>query len=271
MQAARISKLQNIRTYLSRRKLSMSITRRSLIGAFAAVALLTSSIAHAADGAAKRIMVYGDSNTWGFIPVESGSTTRYPADVRWPGILKTALGQNYEVIEEGLSARTTDIPDPTLPHISGAGLDGSAYLSSALATHQPLDLIVIMLGTNDVKKMFDRSPYRIALGMGKLIDIVAQTKGGVGTSYPTPRVLVLAPPPLGKLFPEARAERFAGGVEKTKAIPGYYEAVAKAAGAEFLDVGTLTTTDGIDGVHLSPEAHKAIGIGVAERVKSILQ
>jgi lysophospholipase L1-like esterase len=271
MQAARISKLQNIRTYLSRRKLSMSITRRSLIGAFAAVALLTSSIAHAADGAAKRIMGYGDSNTWGFIPVESGSTTRYPADVRWPGILKTALGQNYEVIEEGLSARTTDIPDPTLPHISGAGLDGSAYLSSALATHQPLDLIVIMLGTNDVKKMFDRSPYRIALGMGKLIDVVAQTKGGVGTSYPTPRVLVLAPPPLGKLFPEARAERFAGGVEKTKAIPGYYEAVAKAAGAEFLDVGTLTTTDGIDGVHLSPEAHKAIGVGVAERVKSILQ
>jgi lysophospholipase L1-like esterase len=266
MQAARISELVVIRI-----KFSVSTTRRSLIGAVAAVALLASSSAHAADGAAKRIMVYGDSNTWGFIPVESGSTTRYPADVRWPGVLNAALGQNYEIIEEGLSARTTDIRDPTLPHISGAGLDGSAYLSSALATHEPLDLVVIMLGTNDVKKMFDRSPYRIALGMGKLIDIVAQTKGGVGTSYPAPKVLVLAPPPLGTLFPEARAERFAGGVEKTKALPGYYEAVARAAGAEFLDVGKLTTKDGIDGVHMSPHAHKAIGIGVAEKVKSILQ
>jgi lysophospholipase L1-like esterase len=249
----------------------MSITRRRLVGALTAVALLAGSMAHAADGAAKRIMVYGDSNTWGYIPVESGSTTRYPKDVRWPGVLQAALGSGYEVIDEGLSARTTDVSDPTLPHISGAGLDGSAYLSSALATHQPLDLVVIMLGTNDVKKMFDRSPFRIALGMGKLIDIVAQTKGGVGTSYSAPKVLVLAPPPLGKLFPEGRAERFAGGVEKTKALPAYYEAIAKAAGAEFLDVGKLTITDGIDGVHLSPEAHKAIGTGVAEKVKAILQ
>jgi lysophospholipase L1-like esterase len=227
-------------------------------------------MAQAAEGAAKRIMVYGDSNTWGYIPVESGTTTRYPEDVRWPGVLQAALGSGYEVIDEALSARTTDIPDPTLPHISGAGLDGSAYLSSAIATHLPLDLVVIMLGTNDVKTMFDRSPLRIALGMGKLIDIVAQTKSGVGISYPAPRVLVLAPPPLGKLAPEGRAERFAGGVEKTKALPAYYEAFAKAAGAEFLNVGELTTTDGIDGVHLSPEAHKAIGTGVAQKSKAIL-
>src|SRR5918998_3924659 len=249
----------------------MSLTRRSLVGALTAVALLAGNIAHAADGAAKRIMVYGDSNTWGYIPVESGTTTRYPAEVRWPGVLNAALGSGFEVIEEGLSARTTDIPDPTLPHISGAGLDGAAYLSPALATHLPLDLVVIMLGTNDVKKMFDRSPLRVALGVGKLIDIVAQTKSGVGTSYPAPKILVLAPPPLGKLAPESRAERFAGGVEKTKAMPAYYEAIAKAAGAEFLDLGKLTTTDGVDGVHFTAAAHKAIGTGVAEKVKAILQ
>ncbi len=249
----------------------MSITRRSLITTLTAVTLLGAPGAHAAEGAVKRIMIYGDSNTWGYIPVESGTTTRYPADVRWPGVLQAALGPGYEVIDEGLSARTTDIPDPTLPHITGAGLDGSAYLSPALASHLPLDLVVIMLGTNDVKKMFDRSPLRIALGMGKLIDIVAQTKSGVGTSYPAPKVLVLAPPPLGKLAPESRAERFAGGVEKTKAMPAYYEAIAKAAGADFLDVGKLTSTDGVDGVHFTAVAHKAIGTGVAEKVKAMLQ
>jgi lysophospholipase L1-like esterase len=246
------------------------VTRRSLIRALTAVALIAGNVAYAAEGTTKRVMVYGDSNTWGYIPVESGTTTRYPKDVRWPGVAQAALGSSYEVIDEGLSARTTDVPDPTLPHISGAGLDGSAYLSAAIATHHPLDLVVIMLGTNDVKKMFDRSPFRIALGMGKLVDIVAQTKGGVGTSYPAPKVLVLAPPPLGKLAPESRAERFAGGVEKTKELPAYYEAIAKAAGAEFLDVGKLTTTDGVDGVHLSPQAHKAIGTGVAEKIKGIL-
>ena len=180
-------------------------TRRSFLGALTAVALLTGNMAYAAEGAAKRIMIFGDSNTWGYIPVESGTTTRYPADVRWPGVLQTALGSGYQVIDEGLSARTTDIPDPTLPHISGAGLDGSAYLSASIASHHPLDLVVIMLGTNDVKKMFDRSPFRISVGMDKLIDIVGQTKGRVGTSYPALKVLVLAPSPLGKLAPVSRA------------------------------------------------------------------
>jgi lysophospholipase L1-like esterase len=253
------------------RRRFMSITHRGMIGMLTAIMLLAGSSAQAAGEAAKRIMVYGNSNTWGYIPVESGLTTRYPEDVRWPGVLRAALGPGYEVVDEGLSARTTDLPDPTLPHISGAGLDGSAYLPAAIATHLPLDLVVIMLGTNDLKKMFNRSPLRIALGVGKLVDIVTQTKGGVGTSYPIPKVLVLCPPPLGAVAPPERAERFAGGIEKSKEMPPYYEAIAKAAGAEFLDLGKLTGTDGVDGIHLTPAAHKAIGTGVSEKVKAILK
>jgi len=249
----------------------LSVTQRGLIGTLTVLMLFAGSAAQAAEDAAKRIMIYGDSNTWGYIPVESGTTTRYPETVRWPGVLRAALGPGYEVIDEGLSARTTDLPDLTLPQISGAGLDGSAYLPAAIATHLPLDLVVIMLGTNDLKKMFDRSPLRIALGVGKLVDIVAQTKGGVGTSYSAPKVLVLCPPPLGTVAPPERAERFAGGIEKSKALPPYYEAIAKAAGAEFLDVGKLTATDGVDGIHLTPAAHKAIGTGVSEKVKAILK
>lgn len=253
----------------------MSITRRSLFGSIAALGLLSGGIAHAqeqnAEADVKRILVYGDSNTWGYIPVESGATERYPADVRWPGILGSELGSGYEIIEEGLSARTTDVADPTLPHISGAGLNGAEALSPIIASHLPLDLVVIMLGTNDVKTQFDRSPFRIALGMGKLVDIVEQTGSGVGTEYPTPEVLVLAPPPLGALHPEGRAERFAGGVEKTRELPQFYQAIAEAADAAFLDVGTLAETDGIDGVHFSAETHEKIGRGVAEKVRSVLE
>src|SRR4051812_39753729 len=105
------------------RRRFMSITRRSLVGALTVLMLLAGGTAQAAEELTKRIMVYGDSNTWGYIPVESGLTTRYPENVRWPGILRAALGPGYEVIDEGLSARTTDVPDPTLPQISGAGLD----------------------------------------------------------------------------------------------------------------------------------------------------
>lgn len=249
----------------------MSITRHSFIGALVVVVLLAGSIVQGEEGAPKRIMIYGDSNTWGWIPVLTGTTSRYPGAVRWTGVLRAALGPEYEVIDEGLSARTTDVPDPTLPQISGAGLDGSAYLPAALASHLPLNLVVIMLGTNDTKKMFGRTPLRISLGMGKLIDIVAHTQGGVGTGYPAPKVLVLCPPPLGTVAPEARAERWAGGVEKSKALPPYYEAIAKAGKAEFLDVGTLTATDGIDGIHLTPAAHKALGTSVSKKVKEILQ
>lgn len=121
-------------------------------------------------------------------------------------MLAAELGEGYQIIEEGLSARTTDVPDPDLPQIVGAGLDGSATLSPIVASHLPLDLVVIMLGTNDVKAKFDRSPFRIALGMGELVDIVRQTGSGVGTDYPTPEILVLAPPPLGEIGPEERAQ-----------------------------------------------------------------
>jgi lysophospholipase L1-like esterase len=253
-------------------KTDMTVSRRGLIGAAAALAAFATIPAARAADAVKRIMVYGDSNTWGYIGVASGTTTRYPADVRWPGVLRAALGAGYEVIDEGLRARTTDVADPTIPQLTGAGLDGAAYLPAAIATHLPLDLIVIMLGTNDVKKMFNRTPMRIALGMGKLVDIVAQTKGGVGTPYAAPKVLVVSPPPLGNLQPADRAERFGGadGVAKTKALPALYEAIAKAAGAEFLDGGKFTPTEGVDGVHLTPDNHKALGTGIAKKVKEIL-
>jgi lysophospholipase L1-like esterase len=250
----------------------MPLSRRDLIGGVAALTAFAMIPSARAADAVKRIMVFGDSNTWGYIGVLSGATSRYPADVRWPGVLRAALGAGYEVIEEGLSARTTDVADPTLPQITGAGLDGTAYLPAAIATHLPLDLVVIMLGTNDVKKMFNRTTMRIALGTGRLVDIVAQTKGGVGTTYGAPKVLVVCPPPLGNVQPPERADRFGGaeGAQKLKDLPALYEAIAKAAGADFLDGGKFTPTEGADGIHLTPGNHKALGTAVAKKVKDIL-
>jgi lysophospholipase L1-like esterase len=108
-----------------------------------------------------RIMVFGDSLSWGFIPNEGRASERYPADGRWPDVLQKELGSDYEVINESLNGRTTDASDSQL---AGAGLDGSAYLPAAIATHHPLDLVIIMVGGNDLKAAYNRTPYRIALG-----------------------------------------------------------------------------------------------------------
>jgi lysophospholipase L1-like esterase len=171
------------------------------------------------------------------------------------------LGPDFEVIEEGLNARTTDTLDPMQPSLAGASVDGAAYLPACLASHLPLDLVIIMLGTNDLKAHFGRSPLRIALGAGRLLDIVQQIGGGIGTPYGSPEVLLICPPPLSamKFF----ADEFAGGHQKSRALPAAYAAIAKAAGALFLDAGTVITTDGPDGLHLSAASQIALGRAIA--------
>src|SRR6201987_6292464 len=105
------------------------------------------------------------------MPNSNPPSARYDFDDRWPGALQKALGSNYQVIEEGLDGRTTDAPDPGSP-ISGAQLDGSAYLQASLASHLPVDLVVIMLGTNDLNPVFNRTSLRIAMRAPHLIDLV---------------------------------------------------------------------------------------------------
>jgi CubicO group peptidase (beta-lactamase class C family)/lysophospholipase L1-like esterase len=221
--------------------------------------------------AVRRVLVFGDSNTWGWIPVEEGyPTTRYDADRRWPGVAQAALGSGFEILEEGLSGRTTNLPDPSETQISGAGLDGSAYLPAAVASHVPLDLVVIMLGTNDLKATFERTPEEIAGGMQRLIEKVQSLDKAAWTTYPAPKVLVVAPPPLAQtpIFP---AEYFAGGIEKSRALAAHYAKAAAATGAAFLDVSALTSADGVDGIHLSEAAHRKIGLAVAAKIQELLE
>jgi lysophospholipase L1-like esterase len=212
-----------------------------------------------------RILCYGDSNTWGCGPTPQPPAPRHPPDSRWPRVLGAELGPHCEIIEEGLNARTTDVPDPMQAAITGAGVDGAAYLPACLASHLPLDFVVIMLGTNDLKAHFARSPLRIALGAGRLIDIAQRIEGGIGTPYSSPEVLLICPPPLGSMV--FFADEFAGGLEKSRALPAAYAEVAKAAGVLFLDAGTVISTDGPDGLHLSAASQIALGRAVAAMLR----
>ncbi len=214
----------------------------------------------------KTVLCFGDSLTWGWRPVERGvPSERYPREQRWTGVMAQALGDGYVVVEEGLNGRTTTADDPM-----DARLNGSAYLPAALASHLPLDLVVVMLGTNDTKATFGRSPFDIAVGAATLLGQVTASAGGIGTAYPAPRALLVAPPPLGEVTSPWFRALFDGAREKTLALPPLYAAAAAHHGAEFFDAGTATATTGVDGIHLAPADNEALGAALAARVREVL-
>ncbi|AEH87231.1 SGNH/GDSL hydrolase family protein [Mesorhizobium opportunistum] len=215
----------------------------------------------------KNIMCYGDSLTWGWVPVKEGSPThRYPFEQRWTGVMAAALGAGYYIIEEGLSARTTCLDDPNDPRLNGAN-----YLPSAIASHMPLDLVIVMLGTNDTKSYFRRTPYEIANGMAKLVGQILTSAGGIGTPYPAPKALVIAPPPLTPMPDPWFEGMFGGGHEKSRDLAKQYKAMANFMKIDFLNAGDFVTTDGVDGIHFTAANNADLGLAVAGKVKSILE
>lgn len=212
------------------------------------------------------VLCFGDSLTWGWVPTPgSVPTTRYGLDTRWTRVLARELGDGFQVIEEGLNARTTNVDDILDPR-----LNGSAYLPSALASHMPLDLVILMLGTNDSKAVFRREVIDIITGMTQLVGQVLSSAGGVGTAYPAPRVLVVAPPPLADMPDPCFATMFEGGRAKTEALAKGYEDLARFMKVDFLDAGQVISTDGSDGIHLTAEANAKLGTAMAAKVRAIL-
>jgi len=206
----------------------------------------------------KTILCYGDSNTWGYDPSTGG---RYPRDVRWPGVLRKELGDEYLVIEEGLNGRTTVWDDP----IEGYK-NGKEYLVPCLETHKPLDLAIILLGTNDLKMRFSVSAYDIANGAGALVQIVQKSEAGPGGGVP--QVLLLAPPPVAKLT--GFAEMFEGAGSKSRRFAEHYARVAQERGCVFLDTGQVIVSSDLDGIHLEAGEQKKLGVAVAARVRELL-
>jgi lysophospholipase L1-like esterase len=207
----------------------------------------------------KRILCFGDSNTWGYDPA---TQNRMDRDTRWAGVLRNQLGAEYEVIEEGLNGRTTVWNDP----IEGYK-NGHDYLIPCLETHRPLDLVVIMLGTNDLKKRFSLSAYDIAQGAGVLVRVVQQSAAGYAGE--PPHVLLMAPPVVTRLT--AFAEMFEGADAKSTGFARHYAAVATMMGCEFLDAGSLIRSSDLDGIHFEAREHATLAKAVAEKVKEILE
>ncbi|HTP30301.1 MAG TPA: SGNH/GDSL hydrolase family protein [Anaeromyxobacteraceae bacterium] len=207
------------------------------------------------------IVCYGDSNTWGYDPV---ARSRFPPRVRWPGVLRRLLSPEVDVVEEGLPARTALQEDPYEP-----GLNGLAYLHPCLASHAPVDLVVLMLGTNDLKKLYRLEPPEIARGVWRLLREIQTSLAGPDGG--APKALLLAPPPISLRDPIAELWGYDSSVEvRSRQLGGYYRRVAAEQGCMFLDVSEVAAVSAVDGVHFDAEAHEALGRAVAERTGELL-
>lgn len=211
------------------------------------------------------ILCYGDSNTWGYPAREQRplpNTVRYGTDVRWGSVMRTILGEGYTVIEEGLGGRTTVWNDP----IEGEHLNGKPYLLPCLRSHSPLDLVIIMLGTNDLKNRFGLSAADIADGAGVLVDIAQRSE--TGPNGIAPQVLLVAPAPVTRLT--AFAEMFAGSEAKSHQLAAQYQRVATERGCAFFDAGSVVQSSDLDGIHFSPESQQVLGRAIATVAKALL-
>jgi lysophospholipase L1-like esterase len=144
--------------------------------------------------------------------------------------------------------------------------DGKEYLIPCLETHKPVDLVVIMLGTNDLKVRFSVSAFDIASGAGVLVDVVQKSAAGPGDR--APQVLLLAPPPVARL--SDFAEMFEGAELKSVRFAAHYRRVAQERGCAFLDTAPVIVSSDLDGIHFEAGEHARLGRAVAGKVREIV-
>lgn len=210
-------------------------------------------------------MIFGDSNTWGWDPSNDLVATirRWPDEVRWPGVAQSELGEEYKIIQEGLNGRTTVWDDPIEEYRCG-----KQHIIPLLDTHAPLDLVIIMIGTNDLKVRYSVSAQDIANGAALILDKTLAQTGAFGEDGP--RVLFIAPPPLGPIENGVFKFMLEGNRQKSIEMAEFYEGVAKSRGVYFLNAGTVAKASEIDGLHLDAKDHEALGKAVATEIKKIL-
>lgn len=213
----------------------------------------------------KTVLCFGDSNTWGFVPesITAPFPERHPYAVRWTGILARELGSAFRVVEEGQNGRTTVHDDPF-----AAVRNGKAVLPAILESHKPLDLVVLMLGTNDLKNVFGVSPGEIATGVKVLAQMILSSDAGIMNR--PPKLLLLCPPAIGdQLHLPDIAAKFPNAQKDSRKLPKHYEALAASLGCGYLNTQTLIEP-GSDGIHLDAAAHERLGNAVAAAVKALL-
>jgi lysophospholipase L1-like esterase len=208
----------------------------------------------------RSLLLFGDSNTHGTMPLpDLGVSDRFGRDERWPGRLRKLL-PDWEVIEEGHPGRTTLHDDP----VEGAHRNGLTVLPALLESHRPLDVVAVMLGTNDLKERFSVNATDIALSLERLVRVILAS--GMGPGQGAPGVLLICPPPIVEVG--CLAQMFAGGAAKSQGLAAEVRKAAARVGVPFLDAGEVVTVSPIDGIHYDAEANPALAGAVAAAIRT---
>ncbi|SDE20462.1 GDSL-type esterase/lipase family protein [Rhodospira trueperi] len=222
----------------------------------------------------RRILVLGDSNAWGWVPaVERRPLHRFADGIPWPEAMAARLGPDVRVRVDAVPARTTDLDDPVAAEIFTPlrpdDFNARAHLPSALVRAMPVDLVIVALGTNDLKARFGRTPETIAGGVLALADDIVG--GRPDSAYAPPRVLILGPAPLGPLAPWTE-DSFGGRHDAARALGPVLERMAAAAGRPIVLAGDVMggSAHGEDGVHFTESDHAAMADALVDRVTRLL-
>jgi lysophospholipase L1-like esterase len=208
------------------------------------------------------ILCIGDSNTHGSRPMATlAGAGRFDHDARWPSVMGKALGTGFEVINEGHPGRTTVHDDP----FSGPWRNGITILPALLESHKPLDMVILKLGTNDLKYCYHVSAFDIALCLERMVRLIQGFGAGVEGA---PDILVVAPPPI--LEAGCLAEMFAGGAEKSQGLAAAIKTMTERVGVGFFDAGQVIQVSPLDGIHYEPQAQMALGLAMAQAVRDQL-
>ena len=210
----------------------------------------------------KTVLCYGDSLTWG---VDAENQARHAYEDRWTSVLQKGLGHGVRVIPEGLNGRTTVYDD----HTAACDRNGARILPTVLETHSPLDLIVILLGTNDLKPVFANNAVIIGHGIKRLVEIIKHHPWPMDMES-VPEILIVSPPPLCETEDPLLGPMFAGRLGEAQNLASVYRDLADELGCGFFDAGSVAKTTPVDGVHLDAENTRAVGRGLEPIVRMML-
>lgn len=214
----------------------------------------------------KHIVCFGDSNTHGACrdPQDCADHgDRFNEEERWTCLLQEKLGKEYLVLEEGLSGRTCAFDDPL-----HEGLSGVMHITPILMSHEPVDLLIIMLGTNDTKAHFSASPSDISTCMERL---VRKAQSTLCWGSHAPKILIVCPPWIGEgLYDDYVGEIMGPGCpEKSRVLAKYYRETAKLTGCDFMDAEGLTEFNKLDCMHLTAKGHRMLADALAEKIQEL--
>lgn len=207
----------------------------------------------------KSILCYGDSNTYGYNPRNG---LRYPKSIRWTARLQNLLGDEYEVIEEGCNGRTTVLGEPY-----EVWKMGITYLRPCLNTHKPVDYVVLMLGSNDLKDGFLAKPEQIADGVRQIVEVIIEFTKEKQRFVPT--IILVSPIEVGEGVDDSpfSFEFNHEAIAKSKAFPEYYRKVAKDYNCIFFDAATVAGPSPEDSLHMTEEGHAAFAAEIARLIR----